>query len=355
MNYFARPYNFTADASHPGLPYREVGINTQSEIDAEAVKPRNTVAECYTKILADLNDAESLITSNGFEGGRVVAKATKSAAIAFKTRVYLHKRDWANVITEGTKLNGLYTLTAAPNGPFILASNLNNTESIFSIQHSATSNPQVNAALVSILKTRLLVTISPIIWRDPSWLTDDKRREDGVMIYTANGRKYTNKYTDAVNMADAAPVIRYAEVLLNMAEAQARLATPNLTESLALLNRVRNRSLANPTTQAYTSATLATQGDLVRAILKERRIEFLMEGRRWSDIQRLQNDNIAPIDGIPAKLANANPAASLFTLGTAYAGPYGVAAIPSSDRRILWPIPQIELNTNPGLAQNTGW
>jgi hypothetical protein len=349
LNFFARPYNFSAGASHLGIPYREVGVNTQAEIDSETAKPRNTVAECYTKILDDLTFAENNITTAKIE------KASKNAAIAFKTRVYLHKRDWANVIVEGNKLTGRYTLTASPNTPF--ASNLSNTESIFSIQHSATSNPGVNAALSSMYKGRALVCISPIIWRDPSWLADDKRREEGVMIATASGVKYTNKYKDGTNFTDAAPVIRYAEVVLNMAEAKARLSTPDLAAALTLLNSVRNRSLASPSTQAYTSTTLSTQADMVNAILKERRIEFLAEGRRWSDIQRLQNDDIAPINGIPAKLANAMPAASLFTLGTPYTGPYGVPALPSSDYRVLWPIPQIELIANPTLAaqQNPGW
>jgi hypothetical protein len=36
---------------------------------------------------------------------------------------------------------------------------------------------------------------------------------------------YTNKYKDGVTYTDAAPVIRYAEVVLNMAEAQARTIT----------------------------------------------------------------------------------------------------------------------------------
>jgi hypothetical protein len=48
LTYFARPYNFTPAASHPGIPYMEVGVDTQSEI--EMLKGRNTVAECYTKI-----------------------------------------------------------------------------------------------------------------------------------------------------------------------------------------------------------------------------------------------------------------------------------------------------------------
>lgn len=357
LNYFARPYNFTPGATHPGIPYREVGVNTQAEVESENAKPRNTVAECYTKILADLTDAESLITT------KTTAKASKNAAIAFKTRIYLQKRDWTGVIAEGVKLNGAYSLTSKPKDPFVLANNLTNTESIFSIQHSPTSNPGNNGALSAMFRSRALIAISPIIWRNTGWLADDKRREETYdaegkptgMVLTTGGVKVTNKYTDETNKTDAAPVIRYAEVLLNMAEAEARLTTPNVTESLRLLNLVRNRALADPTTQAYTSASFATAADLVKAILLERRIEFLSEGRRWSDIHRLQNDDIAPIDGIPGKLANGSINAILYTLGTPYNGALGIMPIPSSDRRFLWPIPQLEMNTNPGLGQNPDW
>lgn len=354
LNYFARCYNFSATASHLGIPYREVGVNTQAEIDAELLKPRNTVAECYTKIIADLNDAESLITTTG------IAKASKSAAIAFKTRVYLQKRDWANVITEGTKLNGLYKLTTNPGDPFVLANNFSNTESIFSIQHSTTINPTTNGALASMYGGRRLVAVSPIIWRNTSWLTDDKRRDATAttgMIQNVAGRIYTNKYKDIVNYTDGTPVIRYAEVLLNMAEANARLTTPDLATALTLLNTVRNRSLALPATQAYTATALNTPALMVNAILTERRIEFLMEGRRWSDIQRLEKDDLFPSAGIPAKYANALPAVADYTLGTAYTGARTVLAIPASDFRFLWPIPLAEINTNPTLAaqQNPGW
>ena len=72
------------------------------------------------------------------------------------------------------------------------------------------------------------------------------------------------------------------------------------------MNLVRNRSLAALTSQ-YTTASFATRTDLVRAILLERRIEFLAEGRRWPDIHRTAQDPIAELRpvGIPAKVSNA--------------------------------------------------
>jgi hypothetical protein len=354
--HFARPYKETADASHPGVPYRTKAYTTQVAIDDGSTQSRNTVADCYAKILEDLNFAEAnLPGKSGRTLNAKVVRATKGAAIAYKTRVYQHMWDWTNVIAEATKLAALpaadgYALTATVDGPF--ASNFGTTESIFSIENSATNNPTTNGSLPQMYggKGRALVCISPIIWRNPSWLSDDKRR-GATMTYTFTGMVFTEKYKDFTNFTDAAPVIRYAEVLLNVAEAYARRnSAGDFALGLAALNKVRDRALATPATQSYTAASFADNTALINAILVERRIEFCMEGRRWPDLHRLMLD-------VPAKLSNSNPPAAAFTLGTPYAGPYGVVAIPYSNFKFLWPIPQVEINANPTLAkeQNPGW
>src|SRR5690606_3752635 len=182
------------------------------------------------------------------------------------------------------------------------------------------------------------------------WLADDLRRGSDL-VNNRGGILYTNKYKDVTNYSDATPLMRYAEVLLNMAEAHARLG--NTADGLELLNEVRDRSLANPATQSYTG--FATPAELVRAIIAERRIEFVMEGRRWQDVHRLQIDDIIDYNGIPAKVANGFPAPEAYVLGTPYTGPFGVEAIPYEDFRFLWPIPQQEMNNNTSLEQNPGW
>lgn len=355
--HFARPYRETADASHPGVPYRTIAYTTDSTIIIGQSQGRNTVAECYSKILSDLDYAETVLPAkSGRTGNAKIARATKGAAIAYKTRVYQHMWNWDKVIEEFQKLpttgTAAYTLMTEPNGPFASNLGVNNTESIFSIENSSTNNPTTNGALPQMYRGRLLVSISPIIWRNSSWLVDDKRRGiDMVFTDPATGIVHTNKYKDIINFSDAAPVIRYAEVLLNVAEAYARRnSAGDFTLSLQYLNMVRNRSLATPAAQAYTAASFADATAVLNAILVERRIELNMEGRRWPDLHRMQLD-------IPAKLSNSNPPAAAFTLGTPYTGALGVVAIPYSSYKYLWPIPQIEINANPVLAaeQNPGW
>jgi starch-binding outer membrane protein, SusD/RagB family len=365
---FARPYKHTADGSHQGVPYHETPIATQGAIDEALTKGRETVAFVYGKIIADLDFAETnLPLKAGRTGNAKITRATKGAAIGYKTRVYLHMYDWDKVITEASKiieggaLATEYALGAQPWTCF--AQNYANTEYMFGMDNSATNNPGVNAALASQYKRRQLVAISPIIWRNSFWLADDKRRQEGDMVLTRKNTAgvvtglFTQKYKDDVNYTDASPMLRYAEVLLNVAEAYARKS--NTTDALKYLNKVRDRALATPATQSYTSATFANNVAMLEAILAERRIELAMEGRRWPDIHRLQFCPHFPIAGIPAKIAVADPVAagSYDLAGGVYSGALSVTAIPYANFKFVWPIPVVELNSNPILAdqQNPGY
>src|SRR5690606_9439902 len=110
----------------------------------------------------------------------------------------------------------------------------------------------------------------------------------------AKGVRYNYKYRDATTKTDWAPIIRYAEVLLNVAEANAR--TGQTAQAFALLNAVRNRAV--PVANQFTVAP----ADMIQAILDERRVEFAGEGRRWPDLHRLALDAKYGKGGIPAKI-----------------------------------------------------
>lgn len=350
---FSNPYA-DGNGSQPGVPYRETAIKSSADFEAASKIGRGTVAEDYTKILADLDFAESNLAQ-----GTNYSRVTKGAAIALKTRVLLHKGDWAGVVTEGTKLGtngsgvftspiGGYKLTDSPDGPFVNFKA--NSESIFSIANSAASNGDVNGALASMLLPaseggRTLVSTSPNLYNASFWKAGDLRKT--LLQVAENGIYFTFKYRDATTKSDWAPIIRYAEVLLNVAEADARIG--NSGQALNLLNAVRNRSV--PAADQFTSAP----ADLLLAILNERRVEFAGEGRRWPDLHRLALDAKYGAGGIPAKLNPGQVTAAAFSSG-AIAAPARVA-IPRTSFRFLWPFPLSEVNANPLLAeqQNPGY
>jgi hypothetical protein len=303
LQYYARPYA-DGNGSKPGLPLRLTGIKTSGSSDLA----RSSVAEVYAQVLSDLNFAEANLpltsrdTTASSNSLTNVTRAQRNTAIALKTRVYLSMQKYADVITEANKIvssTAPFMSTTgvqhrlAPDITAIFKPPYVSYENIFSLPFTTTTGdaPGTQNGLQSYYFSSPTGTGSEFylnnngIIADPNWKATDKRRS---FIYTNatnpnNIRRYLNKFATGAP-ADFVPVIRYAEVLLNLAEAKTRVSNTVDPQALALLNEVRTRS--DPTT-VYTAANLATATDLINAILMERRIEFLGEGLRNNDIMRL--------------------------------------------------------------------
>lgn len=372
MVHFAYPYNMTGVNNDYGLPiYTTAHTSTQSLVEGMEIG-RSSVKETYAQILDDLNEAEKLLPAT--QPANQITRATKGAAIALKTRVYLHMREWKNVKEEAMKLVpdvkkptspiGGYLLEGDPTTPFTACTN--NKESIFSIENSGSDNASVNGAMWSMFSgrvedgSRAMCPTSPILYNSTFWLANDKRRTDLLHYDKGNAAWFCDKYRDGTR-ADYSPIIRYAEVLLNYAEAAYR--SGDKATALTLLNDVRDRALVNP---ADSYNEFASDEAFMTALLWERRIEFHGEGLRWLDIHRLAQDDIIPSEGIPAKIGYANYSKqagadqnSVWCIGKAMDPAWYVVAnkIPCTDYRFVWPIPTPELTNNPTLAgqQNTGW
>jgi len=372
---FCRPYVDNKGAN-PGVPYRTTPVTSTDAVQANLSIPRGTVADVYTKILADLDFAEANLPATNSVNS--VTRATKGAAIALKTRVKLHMEDFAGVITEGTKLGtsaasapytspiGNYALTTSPDGPF---TNNKTTESVFSIENSAAANGGVNGALPNMFGpativgqavtfgARALVATSPNLYNASFWVSSDTRRSLLQVQAATSGAKYfyNFKYRDPTNGSDYAPIIRYAEVLLNVAEAYARTTALD-PRALSLLNAVRNRAVA--AADRYTIAIFTSGDALTQAILNERRVEFAGEGRRWPDITRLSKSAFAVAGGgIPAKLlvTDLKGDGSQYNIITRPITTPSKAAIPYSDFHYIWPLPVDEVTRNPNVTQNPGY
>lgn len=339
VNFFAQPYGFTADASHPGVP-----IITQafSSNDPAANQPRSTVKEVYDQVIKDLTDALADLPLTQATTYETKTRATKAAAAAMLSRVYLYKGDYANAKTfAGNIITGQYGTFALNTNPGDVfgPGHYQTAETIWSIPNSASDNPNTNNALPQHYSElgRGDLAVSPTfmnIATNPYFTSDDKRR---ALIVPATlpsnaGYSYTTKYPDVATRADWAPIIRYAEILLTYAESSARLASGVDADALSKLNMVRDRSIVSA--PSYVIGDFATKNDLINAILGERRIELAFEGHRIFDLHRVGLGVTNKLDGDFSPLPNE---------------PYG------ADKSIF-PIPQAEVDKSKGvLTQNPGY
>ncbi len=386
--HFARPYRDGA-GNQTGIIYRDFAVKDEASIALASSKTRTTVADGYTKVLADLEFAETNLSATIATApvpvnasSNKTYRVTKAAAIGLKMRARLHMGDWANVIIEGNKLVpaipsmaaypgfvspiGGWKMETSPATPFT-AGGWQGNEAIFSMRNASTDNSGVNGALPNMLGNtsiggRGIIRVSPVVFNLPEFLCVDSRRNMMGIIGTGASQNYvTTKYIDPVTSTDPAPMLRYAEVLLTLAEAEGR-QNGVTTRALQLLNEVRNRALPGgpgsfntPPALTYTAASFANATDYVKAVLKERRIEFIAEGKRWGDIHRNATDAIYGIAGIPAKVGVGASTFVMYNCVTATPPATTVASFPYSDYRFIWPIPQSETQTNPNYAQNPGY
>ncbi|WP_342646601.1 RagB/SusD family nutrient uptake outer membrane protein [Mucilaginibacter sp. CSA2-8R] len=344
LQLYARPYTEN-NGSSPGLPLRLKGNSSYQNFDLA----RSTVAQVYTQILKDLDEAETQVPLTYSSAADNTTRAHRNTIIALKTRVYLTMGRYNDVITEANKIVGTSTFTAAagsapagrvanalqPNIVNVFRSPYTTTESIFSIPFVAgTENPGTQNQLAYYFYQNASVAgvaeyyLNPLgVIADPNWKATDVRRTGLLFTNTSTGRVYITKYNQPSPYPDWAPVMRYAEVLLNLAEARARTQGVD-AQAIALLNAVRGRSDAST---VFTAGSFANSTALVNAILQERNIEFLGEGLRNTDLMRT-------LQTIPAKIS---------TNGTVL-----VQAIPPSDPRYIWPISNSELLNNKLITNN---
>lgn len=339
VNFFAQPYGFTADASHPGIPLITVSYTSN---DPDANKPRAPVSAVYSAIITDLTEALADLpvsysdrTDSTYNNK---TRGTKAAASSFLSRVYLYKGDYTNAKKYALDvINGMYgtfALNSTVNGAFG-PGHYTTQETIWSIPNNVTDNPSTNLSLpqhYSAAGRADLAVSSNFLDSNVYFLANDKRRS--MLAAGINGFLFTTKYPDVATRSDWAPIIRYPEVLLTYAEAQARTATGIDADAIAKLNIVRDRAKAI-TTLSYTVGSFLNKDALVAAILGERRIELAFEGHRFWDLMRTKT-------------------AVTYKFDTD--GKTKLPTQPFGAQKNIFPIPQLEVDKSKKvLAQNEGY
>jgi len=173
-------------------------------------------------------------------------------------------------------------------------------------------------------------------------------------------------------------IMRYADVLLMYAEAKIELS--DIDQSvLDAINQVRARAygVSYSATGSYPAVTTTDQDELRKSLRTERRMEFAVEGRRYSDLIRwklaekaLTNPVygfLAP-DDLKEKIVEQGgwlfpetpdidedglpDLTSLFNAG--YIQQIAVRSFDAS-KQYLWPIPTTEVQINDNITQNSGY
>ena len=158
---------------------------------------------------------------------------------------------------------------------------------------------------------------------------------------------------------------RYAEVLLNYAEAKAELGTISQADIDISIKKLRDRvGMPNLTIGSITTDVnweYPSLSPVINEIRRERKVEMVMENIRWDDIARW-----AAADEVIVGKRPKGELASQFALTPTYAtdndgflDPFQ-SAMPNGygfviDRDYLSPISKQEIELNPKLTQNPGW
>ncbi|WP_294547948.1 RagB/SusD family nutrient uptake outer membrane protein [uncultured Bacteroides sp.] len=216
-----------------------------------------------------------------------------------------------------------------------------------------------------------------------TWTDADKAAFDNKPFYPTSGSGYYNqKWATEREVKDTYegydyPIIRYAEVLLNYAEAvyerySQKDAAGTITDAskvdaaLKYLNQVRKR--VNPDMPELTVAFATAKGLNMRdEIRRERTVELFNEGFRVDDLKRWKQAEIEmPKDILGVRWSTsgewstwANAWKPSYATATDDAGTTGCFMIETGrvwdNKNYLYPIPSDQKQLNPNIGQNPDW
>ncbi len=313
-----------------------IGVNSQNfeEVYAQVYPARKPVSEVYALILSDLEGAAATLPSSADK-----YKVSKGVTLSLLAKVNATKPspDYAKVISysDAVMAQG-YSLLPNYADLFDNAHNAN-AESIFEINGNGSSIWWWGASMFVGNDWKKFNTPSNDLVKSFDAEADAVRKTATVKFEAvgwADNYWPSSNYPFAWKQRDTSGnqnnyILRLADILLFKAEAKVK--TGAFGEATTLINQIRSRAGLTPI------ATITSEADGINKVLHERKLELAFEGHRWFDLKRTgkaieilsnrrdQNGNIL------SYASNIN------------------------QNRLLWPIPQNQLDNNPNLTQNPGY
>lgn len=332
-NCYARPYNYTPDASHIGIPVVD-GVR-----DFESVIKRGTVKQVYDLIVSDLKEGIDLLPKD-LAPEKKVYYVSQDACKALLARVYLYMEDYENAEKLSKELMDKYPLTAGKDYVNMFRSAKTNagSEVIFRFNeydgsstmrafYDPTSSPDAapcpaieNYFEVDDVRKQLLTYIPESVEPDEfkgmefravckflafKSITDDKERVPDFILLRAS-----EQY-----------LIHAESVLLGKGDLETAA-----NDIKSLIGRGRNLDPAS------LSLIYSSKEDMMTLIERERVKELCYEGHRYFDISRWKKDVVRPAQ------SNAE-----------------VKTLKYTDYHCILPIPRMEMQANEHMVQNEGY
>ena len=344
-------YYFNLVRFFGGVPLitKEVGSSSEAfDLDVKA-----SVDDVYKLIVADLEIAVKNLPDSYDSSS--LGRATQGAANAVLAEVYMTLNQFDKAISplQSVIASGKYSLLPSYASVFDI-NNENNAESVFEVQYIEGTSGQYSNFMYTFVPYNSGTTIIPngvdagtgSGWNIPTqdmldaYEKGDLRKAaslDTAFIDPNDGKvvpyviKYSSTHATRYETGNNFPVIRYADVLLMLAECLNETAYSASGQAATLLNQVRSRAGLQPATN------LNSQANFRKAIAHERQVELEFEDHRWFDLLRTgKAKEVMAAHGLREKQLK----------------PETVSSSSYATIKLLYPIPSYQIQINPKLKQN---
>jgi starch-binding outer membrane protein, SusD/RagB family len=324
---------------------------------------RQPVDKVYELIRSDLDFAVGALPATYTAAN--VGRATQGAALTLLGKVQLTRKEYGVAITTLRQVLMLGYSLLPDYADVFDPVNKNHAESIWDIQFQGDNTqgegsnfiytfaplysdgsvikfPGQNGAGWNIPSRDMIAAYEPGDLRKDVSLQEGYTNQSNVWVPVPFINKYNHPHTIRGITNDNWPVLRYADVLLMLAEAINEESGPT-DEAYDYLNAVRDRADLDALSGLDQTAFRA-------AVLQERRVELAFENHRWFDLKRTKTpEELADFLNAYAAIEKSNPTTDRggipFTPGDYQFSPY----------EVLFPIPASERRINIKLSQNTGY
>ena len=324
---------------------------------------RSPQADVWAQIEKDLKEAAAALPAKYAAAGDL-GRATKGAALSLLGKSYLIQKKYADAATTLREVTTLgYALHASYADNFN-PSRKNGVESIFEIQYQGDNDngewsnfeyvfaPRVSKGAVTGFPAgsnggRNVPTNDIMAAYEKGDLRKDISLKPNFKLDTTTYKvphvtKYNYPHTIVNRTNTNWPVLRYADVLLMLAEVINEQSGPT-AEALGYVNQVRKRA-------GLADLAIADKVAFRAAVLKERRLELAFENHRWFDLKRTKTPaEWAAFMNAHGAQERANPTVARGNV------PFNSTDYVYTENEYFLPLPAPQILINPKLTQNPGY